>query len=639
MNSGKIRRQFGLWDSAITPLSLARGMDFADVAWGQDGSLVWLEGRSDRGVLVVQPPDAQAPRDLNSEFSVRARVGYGGGDFTVGDGQVYFVEAESGRIYRQPLASGIVKPVTPAFGNAASPALSPDGKWLLFVHSYEDQDAISVVDSAGEFWPQKLVSGDDFYMQPTWHPDGTRVAWIAWNHPNMPWDGTALRMGKLRLDQATLPTLEDSTTIAGNGNSSIFQPQFSPDGRFLAYVSDASGWWQIYLYDLVSEEHRQLTTVPAEHGNPAWIQGMRTYAFDLDRERLFFLRNQEGIISLWQADLNSGEEQRLPLDEDYTYLAQISASSNGLALIASGNRLPARIITYRLEEDRWNGEGQHDSIRVRQRATSEELPLEAYSSSRVIQWQGTDGGTVHGLFYPPHNPDFEGLGKPPLIVNIHGGPTSQIVARFNPRAQFFISRGYAVLEVNHRGSTGYGRAYRDMLRESWGIYDVQDAVSGAEHLASQGLIDEARVVIMGGSAGGFTVLKALEDHPGFFKAGICLYGVSNQFTLASETHKFEKHYLDTLLGSLPEAADVYRERSPIFFVEKIQDAIAIFQGEEDVVVPHKQSDEVVDALRRQGVPHVYHLYPGEGHGFRKTETIEHLYQTIREFLIQQVVLA
>jgi dipeptidyl aminopeptidase/acylaminoacyl peptidase len=196
-----------------------------------------------------------------------------------------------------------------------------------------------------------------------------------------------------------------------------------------------------------------------------------------------------------------------------------------------------------------------------------------------------------------------------------------------------------VLEVNHRGSTGYGRAYRDMLRESWGIYDVQDAISGAEHLASQGLIDEARVVIMGGSAGGFTVLKALEDHPGFFKAGICLYGVSNQFTLASETHKFEKHYLDTLLGPLPEAADVYRERSPIFYAEKIQDAIAIFQGEEDMVVPHKQSDEVVDALRRQGVPHVYHLYPGEGHGFRKTETIEHLYQTIGEFLIQQVVLA
>jgi dipeptidyl aminopeptidase/acylaminoacyl peptidase len=208
---------------------------------------------------------------------------------------------------------------------------------------------------------------------------------------------------------------------------------------------------------------------------------------------------------------------------------------------------------------------------------------------------------------------------------------------FNGRAQFFTSRGYAVLEVNHRGSTGYGRIYRDRLRGNWGIYDVQDSVSGARALAERGAIDSRRVVIIGGSAGGFTVLKAIEDFPGFFKAGICLFGVSNQFTLAAETHKFEAHYTDSLLGPLPEASDIYHQRSPIFFVDQITDPIAIFQGEDDIVVPRKQSDEVVESLRRRGVPHIYHVYPGEGHGFRKPETVEHFYKTVDQFLRQYVI--
>ena len=250
-----------------------------------------------------------------------------------------------------------------------------------------------------------------------------------------------------------------------------------------------------------------------------------------------------------------------------------------------------------------------------------------------------DGGIVYGLFYPPHNERFEGPGKPPLMVRIHGGPTSQVEANFNAEAQFFATRGYAVLEVNYRGSSGYGRKYRNMLRGNWGIYDVEDAVSGARYLSSQGRVDAERMVISGGSAGGFTVLKVLEDYPGTFKAGICLYGVSNQFTLAAETHKFEQHYSDSVLGPLPEAADIYRERSPIFFVDKIQDPIALFQGEDDQVVVPSQSDEVAASLARRGVPYIYHLYPGEGHGFRKAETIEHLYQAIEKFLREHVIYA
>lgn len=627
----KIRRQFGLWDSLITPASMAGGNRLSNLGWSEDGALVWLESRLERNVLVVQPAGGQAPRDLNSEFSVRGRVGYGGGEFTLGRGYACFVDGASARIFRQPLAFGKAEPLTPAFGQAGAPVLSPDGRWLLFVHTYEGQDVLAVVDAAGLFWPQKLVSGDDFYMQPAWHPHGDRLAWIAWNHPNMPWDGTFLRLGRLNLSNARLPAVEDVITIAGDENTAIFQPEFSPDGASLAFVSDAGGWGQLYLYDLERGEQRQLTHAPAEHGTPAWVQGLRTYAFSPEGDLLYFLRNQAGSVSLWRIDLETGEEQRLSLEDGYTDLEQISLSPPGLpvqvALLASGVTTPIRLITFQ----------PGDGVRIRRRATSEELPPDAYSTPQDLAWQGMDGGTVYGLFYPPHNHRFEGIGKPPLIARVHGGPTGQARRGFNMQAQFFTSRGYAFLEVNFRGSSGYGRAYQDALRGNWGVIDVQDVVSGARFLTAQGLVDETRLVILGGSSGGFTVLKALEDYPGFFKAGICLYGISNHFSLLAGMHKFEARYSDQLLGPLPEAAHLYKERSPIFFADRIQDPVALFQGEDDPVVPRSQSDEMVASLRQRGVPHIYHVYPGEGHGFRKPETIAHFYKTVDQFLQQYVI--
>jgi dipeptidyl aminopeptidase/acylaminoacyl peptidase len=630
MNASKKIRQHGLWDSPISPASMGRGITLTDLAWDSDSSLVWREGRSDRGVLVVRPANGQAPRDLNSDLSVRAKVGYGGGDFTSGHGNVYFVEAESNRIYRQPTSSGRARPITPAFGSAASPTLSPGGDWLLFVHTYEGLDRLAVVDSKGGYWPGQLVSGDDFYMQPRWHPQGDRIAWIAWNFPNMPWDGTFLRQGTIEYSSNSLPVLSDITTIAGDENTSIFQPEYSPDGTWLAYASDKTGWWQLYLYNLESGERRQVTNEPAEHGLPAWIQGLRTYAFSRDSKSIYFIRNEEGINTLWKYKMDTSRSEVIPLNAGYTSLEQIAVAPNGqIALIASGSSVPSRLILT-------NTAGE---VEVLARTTSEEVDAQAYSPMKAIQWPGMDGKTVYGLFFPPHNPSYQGEGSPPLIVDVHGGPTSQVRAAFLPRVQYFTSRGYAVLEVNYRGSTGYSREYRDALRGNWGVYDVEDSVSGAKFLIEQGQVDGNRIVIMGGSAGGFTVLKAMEDFPGFFKAGICMYGVSNQFTLVADTHKFEAHYSDILLGPLPKAAELYRERSPEFFCDRISDPIAIFQGEIDTVVPRNQSDRVVASLERRGVPYEYHLYPGEGHGFRKSETIEAFYKAVDSFLKQHVVFA
>ncbi len=628
--SNNTYRQYGLWTSPITPLGIARGISFSDIAWDQDGTLVWLEMRSDRGVLVIQPPNGEAPRDLNSDLSIRAKVGYGGGDFAVSHGNVYFAEADSGRLYTQPIGHGTAHSITPAFGQYASPTISPDGKWLIFIHSYEAEDSIGIVDNEGKLWPQKLVSGNDFYMQPAWHPDGQTVAWIAWDHPNMPWDGTSLYLGKLKLSNKGLPILDEAIKITGEDNISIFQPEFSPDGRYLAYVSDAAGWWQLYLYDLDRDNHHILTKEDADYGLPAWIQGLRTYVFSPSGDSIYCLRNKLGINSLWKINIDSNEMVPISLPEVYTELRQVSISHNNdeLALLASGVQTPPRVITL---------SSASSIIHVKARSRDESLDPSLYSALQTITWQGMDNENVYGLLYEPSNPEFHSSGKPPLIVNIHGGPTSQRGAAFNIGAQFFTSRGYAYLEVNYRGSTGYGRPYWEALKSNWGIYDVQDAVYGAQFLVDQGKVDNKRLVIMGGSAGGFTVLKAMEDYPGFFKAGVCLYGVANQFTLVADTHKFESHYSDTLLGSLPDASDIYYERSPVFHADNIQDPIIIFQGEDDKVVPRSQSDDIVSSLQKRGIPHEYHLYPGEGHGFRKTDTIEDFYKNVQKFLTQYVI--
>ena len=630
MTENKIRKQYGLWNSLITPLRLARGTRISDVAWDDDGSLIWRESRSKRNFLVVQPPDGQAPRDLNRESDVRAGVGYGGGDFTAGGGDIYFVEAKSGRIFRQPTHSGFPKAITPAFGAAASLALSPNKQNLLYVHTDERVDSIAIVKTDGESWPQKLVSGNDFYMQPCWHPGGTSVAWIAWNHPQMPWDGTSLYLGGLEKAGSGFE-LGQALVVAGGTDIAVFQPQFSPDGRYLAYVADPDGWWQLYLYDLESGEHRVCTGGEAEHGQPAWVQGLRTYDFSPDSQSIYYTRSQDGFMGLWKLDIQSMMKERVRIGSEYTWLLQPAAAPVGeqIALIASGSRVPDRVITTTAS----------GVTRVVCRSDPEDLRSQTYSLPQPIQWPGMDKGEVNGFYYAPQNEAYEGVGKPPLMVLIHGGPTGQRGASFDAQAQFFASRGWGVLQVNYRGSAGYGRAYREMLRGNWGVHDVQDVVSGARYLVDENMVDAQKLVIMGGSAGGFTVLKTLEDYPGIFKAGICLYGVANQFNLVADTHKFEERYSDFLLGTLPEAAEVYRERSPIFFVDKIQDPIAIFQGMDDKVVPQNQSDEIVEALKRNGVPHEYHLYPGEGHGFRKEENIDKFYKVVEKFLQQYVIYA
>lgn len=628
----KIARQYGLWDSPITPKGLAESLRLNSVVYDSDGkTLVWHEGRSGRGVIIAESSQNDAPRDLTSDLSVRAEVGYGGGDFTVHGGFAYFAVHKDGRLFRQPITAGPATPITPKFGSAASPVVSPDGRFVAYVHyDGEKTDVLGIVDAEGQRWPQVFTSGYDFYMQPRWSPDGKRFAWIAWDFPNMPWDGTKLCVADVIEAGDGLPRLGEPRVIAGGDDVTIFQPEFTRDGKRILYVSDETGWGRLRATDLDSGESNWLTPDGVELGWPAWAQDMRTYAVLGDGRFAVAAIGDRGFQRLHRVDLQSGGTELIAELGDYSEISTVEATadSSRFAFIGSGPKTPKRIVEFDLASQ---------TTRTVARSSGETVRSEALAACKPVAWPTSDSETAHGLFYEPASDRFTSTGKPPVVLLIHGGPTGQSVAGWNSNAQFFATRGYAVLVVNYRGSTGYGREYMLRLRGNWGICDVEDSLSGVRYLAKQNLIDPDRTVIMGGSAGGFTVLQTLSQRPDSFTAGVSLYGVANQFHLASDTHKFETRYLDTMIGPLPDDAQKYYDRSPEYYADRIKRPLAVYQGEIDKVVPKAQSDAIVEALKRSGTPHIYHCYEGEGHGWRKRETIEHFYSSVDAFLREHVI--
>lgn len=620
--SEKKKVPFGRWSSPISPTTTSKRTRLSDVHWDSDGqTLVWLEGRSAQGVLVASRHQ-EAPRDLTDQHSVRARVGYGGGDFAVGHGHVLYAHQTDGRLYKQSLNQGQPAPLVPGFGAYASPTISPDGKQVLCVHTYESQDSLVLVDFDGSQWPQKVASGSDFYMSPSWHPDSKRFAWIEWDQPNMPWDGTRLKLATLSEDGS----VSEATLIAGDETTSIFQATFSPDGKYLSYITTYKDLDALALYELETGETHYVIEGQVLAA-PAWAQGLRRYGWRNDSGVIYYQNNDKGRAQLWAYELATKESTPLDLGP-YTWFEQLTVSpvADAFAVFASSTSISSRLVLWD------NGRKQ-----IIKRSTSENIPASYHPTPEPLTWETESGETVHAIYYPPAHPSMFDDSLPPAIVNIHGGPTAQSVMSYAADTAFFTSRGYAVVNVNYRGSTGYGKKYMDALRLKWGTLDVEDAVSAAKLLADKKLADPKRIVIKGGSAGGYTVLNTLTHHPGVFRAGISLFGISNMFLLAAGTHKFEARYLDMLIGPLPESAEKYRALSPVFHAHQIKDPLAIFQGAEDKVVPPDQAEAIVKALKQNGTPHVYHYYEGEGHGWRKTETIESYYKSVLAFLEQYVL--
>lgn len=610
---------YGLWSSPITPAMLAGGIRLNDVQWSPDGNfLVWSQSLDGKTSLFAKPA-CDAAFDLGGELNPSGGVGYGGGDFFAGSQGVVIAD-RNGRLYLKPYADGLAHPITPAFGACASPVITPDERFVIFVHTYENKDVLAIVPLDGTSWPRILRQGADFYMQPAVSPDGKLLAWVEWDHPNMPWDGARLCLATL---DAQTKSLSEVKLLDGDADVPVFQPIFSPDSSQLVWLSNAGELDQLKLLHLASGEVETLlqdrVMMP-----PAWVQGMHALAWSPDSKQIYFLENQLGQTNLRRFNLNTREISTIDTTP-YTLVEQPCVSSKGdVALVAQSAAKPPRVLRI--------ANGQTDVIA---RSQSEVLPVAFLSQPEAIAWQSSDGVTVHGLYYPPANPDFEAEGAPPVIVYIHGGPTSQVFDAFNLEADFFTSRGYGYFAVNYRGSTGYGRKYRDALRGEWGRVDLQDTIEGTQALIARGLADPARLIIKGGSAGGFTLLNALVHHPGFFKAGLCSYGVSNLFDL--DTHKFELHYNTSLVGELPAALKKYHAWSPVFHADKIRDAIAVFQGSDDKVVPPEHSESIVRVLKANHVPHEYKLYEGEGHGFRKKVNLIDYYESVDRFLKQYVI--
>jgi dipeptidyl aminopeptidase/acylaminoacyl peptidase len=494
--------------------------------------------------------------------------------------------------------------------------------------SGEPLNTLVTIDAGQPGAPDVLVSGWDFVSSARVSPDGRQLAWLAWRHPQMPWDGTELWAATLDDEGGLL----DRRLVAGGPVESIFQPEWAPDGT-LFFVSDRTGWWNLY-----SARNAGLATPPgapieapvtaaaqspsgpgdvvaelpaaAEFGLPQWGLGTRTYAFAGDR-RIVCGRAESGV---WRLGMFERDTRRLSDLPTWIEPGPAIAATGSDAFVCGGAPASPRTIA------RVALPGGETTVLAREWAGMSD-PGDV--SEPEAFWFGTAGGeTAHAFFYPPRNRGCRGPegDRPPLIVIGHGGPTAAAERVLNPRIQFWTTRGFAVVDVNYRGSTGFGRAYRDRLYGSWGVADVEDCVHAARALVARGLVDERRMVIRGASSGGFTVLCALAFH-GVFAAGTSYFGVADPVLLLSDTHKFEAHSLDTLIGPWPQAAALYRERSPFHAADRIASPVLFFQGLDDAVVPPNQTAAMASALAARGVPAYVKYFEGEGHGFRRATTI------------------
>jgi len=607
---------YGSWKSPVTSDLIVSGT----ISLGQielDGQDVyWSESRPTEGgrnVIVRRAPDGHTSEINPAPFNARTRVHeYGGAAFMVADGTVYFSNYADQRVYRVD-PGGQPRPITPETDLRYADYCVDRRRNLIFCvredHRAEGQEAVNTLvrlDADGdEEGGQVIASGADFYSSPRLDPDGSRLAWLQWNHPNMPWDGTELWMADVREDGS----LDNAQRVAGGVEESIFQPEWSPDGT-LHFVSDCTNWWN--LYRLRDGEAELLCDMDAEFGLPQWQFGMSAYGFE-SAERIVCRYTQQGFSYL--AVLDTTTRQLDPIDTPYSSVVGLRVSQLGRAVFAGGS--PTRHVAI-VQLDLASRQ-----VEVLKRASELEVDPGYLSEPRAIEFPTENGQTAHAFYYPPRNRDYvapEGE-RPPLLVISHGGPTSATSAVLSLSTQFWTSRGFGVLDVNYGGSTGYGREYRQRLNGQWGVVDVDDCANGARYLVERGEADPDRLAIRGGSAGGYTTLNALTFRD-VFKAGASYYGISDLEAMAQDTHKFESRYLDSMIGPYPERQDLYRERSAIHYTDRLSAPMILFQGLEDKVVPPNQAEMMVDALRKKGLPVAYVPYEGEQHGFRKAENIK-----------------
>lgn len=623
-------RPYGSWRSPISAAQVAREAGRLGETAVHRGRFFWLERRpleGGRNALMGTGPNGEVADLLPPPWNVRTRVHeYGGGGYCLGSSSVFFVHFEDQRLYRLPLGETEPMAVT-----ASEPGLLlADLTWdeshqrLLAIAerhsgSSEPENLLIAIDPETGSW-QPLVVGRDFVSTPRPSLDGSKLAWLAWDHPHMPWDSAELWCAEVEASGA----LAGSAHLAGSDKESVFQPEWDQDGS-LYFVSDRSGWWNLYRLAArgkslaQTSEAQALAPRTAEFGLPQWVFGMSTYAVLAPGEIVCTFC--EGGV--WRLGTLFADSEKLEvLDTGYTKLEGLRCDESLKAgegcsevlLLAASPERDARVVRYRLGAPTVDEIYALPGADPGPRYTRQAEPIEVPTPS---------GRRIHAFFYAPWNADFRApeTTLPLLLVKSHGGPTAACDNTFQLGIQFWTSRGFAVVDVNYAGSTGFGRAYREALDGQWGIVDVDDCERVALWLADRGRVDGKRLAIRGGSAGGYTTLAALTFRD-TFRAGASHYGIGDLESLARDTHKFESRYLDGLVAPYPERADLYRERSPIHHADQLSCPVIFFQGLEDKVVPPAQAEAMYSALEKKGVAVAYVPFAGEQHGFRKAENIE-----------------
>jgi dipeptidyl aminopeptidase/acylaminoacyl peptidase len=617
---------YGEWKSPITSDLIVRDTVGLDEIVIDGETIYWRELRPQEGgryVIVRRRPDGRTEDVTPEGFNARTRVHeYGGGSYLVREGTVYFSNFLDQRLYRQA-AGGAPETITEAAALRYADGVFDARQNRIICVREDHRDttreatntivAISVAtDDPFQAAPPKqalgsaqvLASGSDFYSSPRLRPDGRVLAFLFWNHPLMPWDGTELRVARVLKEGG----LAESELVAGGPAESVVQPLWSPHGE-LYFISDRSGWWNLYRH-----RHRSVEAIcpkEAEFAGPHWVFGLSSYGFDSARS-LLATYTEGGRSCLARVDLRtlSLEELRTP----YTTILNVKVGAGFVVLL--GARADSMLEIGRLDL----ATGSCETLR---RASEIAIAPGFVSAAEPISFPTEGGLEAHAYYYRPKNENFEAPegDRPPLLVKSHGGPTSAAKSFLNPLIQYWTSRGFAVLDVDYGGSTGYGREYRERLKGNWGVVDVADCANGARHLVERGEVDGERIAIDGGSAGGYTTLCALTS-TNVFRAGASYFGVSDLRHFVDDTHKFEARYLESLVGPFPERKDLYEERSPMEHVDRLSCPVIFLQGSEDKIVPPNQSELMVEALRRKGIPVAYILFAGEQHGFRKAETIK-----------------
>ncbi|MEK9675407.1 MAG: S9 family peptidase [Chloroflexota bacterium] len=609
---------YGSWESPITADLITEGGLRLGEVHVDSSTVYWLEGRPEESgrYVIVRLLESGETEDVNpAPFNARNAVHeYGGGAYIVQDGTVYFTNWDDQRIYKVE-EGGVPEPITaePAIERGdryADLRVSGDSNWILCVresHNEDreaDNDLVAVAtDGSGDI--QVLASGRNFYSSPRENWADGKICWLEWDHPNMPWDGCELFVSDF---DSSNGTVSNSERVSGSTDISIVQPEWAPDGT-LVFISDESGWWNLTKYsdDAVSP----ILAEEKDHGGPAWQFGFSTYGF-----------SDEGLIILKGSEDGKGQFRSVSLDGKanvvsevpHTSIAELNLVDDSAVYVGASPVSAAEIVRVEF------GSSEVSTLKV---SSDIELDPEFLSVPEEITFPTTFDGSAHAYYYAPKNPNFEGGNseKPPLLVISHGGPTSSTSSALSLPIQFWTSRGIAVVDVNYRGSTGYGREYRDALKGNWGVYDTDDCIAAADYLVEQGLVDTDRVAIKGGSAGGYTTINALTFYDRF-AVGATYYGIADLSVFIGDTHKYESRYLDSLIGPYPEAKQLYHDRSAINFTDRLSCPMIILQGIEDKIVPPSQAEIMAGALREKGIPFSLMMFEGEQHGFRQSENIK-----------------